>query len=274
MARTKAIRFDNCRPTGQTFDLSFVQLLHDRSHRDKTGLFWAEGCRNLHSAMESGSAIECIVRCRSLLRSRQTELAIHHLCRLGTSVLDVSEVQFLSLSTHQEPQGVGIVARQSWQPLIQVSPAKDDVWIVLDNVRTPGNLGTILRTSAAVGAQGVMLIGGLIDPHDPASIRASMGAIFHQRLVRTSAKALLGWRKRHPCHVLGTSPRARTHYRAASYAKPLLLMMGNERTGLRTKQHDLCDTTVRLPMTDKVDSLNLAVATGILLYEAMCSRRC
>jgi TrmH family RNA methyltransferase len=267
-----SLRFTNRMPQGRTLDLEGIRSLLDRKDREKSGLFWAEGCRSFHCATETGRHIECVVHSPSLLKSRQTFLALRHFQRNNTPTLEVSADDFVSLSTHPEPQGVGVVVSQNWQPLIQVDPSPKDVWIVLDNVRTPGNLGTILRTSAAVGAQGVMLIGGETDPHDSACIRASMGAIFHQRLVRTSAKALVGWRTRHPCRVIGTSPDARLHYRQANYSGALLILMGNERTGIRERQQCLCDTVVQLPMTDRVDSLNLAVATGVLLYEAFGQR--
>ena len=268
-----ATPFVNRRLSSQTLDLPSICSLLNRDARESSRLCWAEGYRNLHSALESGSEILCVVKCRKLIHSRATAFAINHLERTGTPVIEVSETEFSTLSTHQEPQGVGAVVRQRWHRLIEESPKNDDVWVVLDNVRTPGNLGTILRTCAAVNAKGIMLIGGEADPYDPACIRASMGAIFHQRLIRTSAKALLGWRRRHYCHIIGTSPSARLHYRNANLRGPLLLVMGNERTGVRERQSNLCDAMVRIPVSDHVDSLNLAIATGVLLYESFEQRQ-
>lgn len=268
MARSKAVRG----PQGQIVNLEFVRSLLERPAREQTRLFWAEGCRNFHCAVRSARPIRQIVLCRSMLHSQETWQALRRLRE--PCVLEVSPEEFASISTHVEPQGIGLVAEQSWQPLIGLKPTARDIWVVLDNVRTPGNLGTILRTCAAVGANGVMLIGGEADPHDPASIRASMGAIFSQRLVRTSAKALEGWRSRHPCRVIGTSPSARLSYRDISYKGPLLILMGSERSGLRDRQLALCDKVVSLPMCVSVDSLNLAVATGVVLYQALADRSC
>lgn len=265
MARSKAV-------PNPSIDLSRVLSLHSRSEREQSGLFWAEGHRCLHSAVRAHREVSAIVYCPELLGSRVTWQKLNQLRNAGVATLEVSAEQFLALSSHKEPQGVGIVARQTWQPLIGLNPGSKDLWVVLDNVRTAGNLGTILRTCAAVGAQGVMLIGGEADPHDPACVRASMGAIFSQRLIRTSAKALAGWRKRHPCRIIGASPAARDHYRRANYKGPLLLLMGSERSGLRERQQALCDQLVSLPMVGDVDSLNLAIATGVLLYEAVEQR--
>jgi len=276
MARDKrsvATDLVNPWPKGQLHEISFIRSLLDRNVRDDTKLLWAEGYRNLHCALSSKSDILNLVICPQLLRSNATRVAINHIAQTRTTIVELNEQEFLALSTHQEPQGVGMVARQQWGRLIDVQPGEEDIWIVLDNVRTPGNVGTILRTCAAVNARGVMFVGGEADPFDPSSVRASMGAIFHQNLIRTSAKALIGWRKRHPCTIVGTSPTAPLHYRKADLRGPLLLVMGNERSGVRERQAKLCDCMVRIPCSKFVDSLNLAIATGVLLYEAY-EQRC
>lgn len=256
----------------QFVDLDFIRSLLRRSLRESSGLFWAEGCRNVHAAIHSSREIHAVAVCRSMLRSHDTWCAVAALKRRGTPILEISPDEFSTISTHAEPQGVGIVVSQQWERLIDLQLGPKDVWVLLDNVRTAGNLGTILRTCAATGVRGLMLIGGETDPHDPAALRASMGALFNQRLIRTSAKALAGWKQRHPCRILGTSPAARLSYRKANYRGPLLIFMGNERSGLRERQLALCDTVVSLPMQPGVDSLNLAVATGVVLYEAYAAR--
>lgn len=270
-----AVQLAHRKPKGRTFpsiDFPFLQVLLTREARERTGLFWAEGARNLIQAVEANRRIHAAIVCRDLPYGGCWQ-EIAHLKRIGVPFLSLSLDQFSSLTHRLEPEGIGIVVEQAWSPLIEQKPRKDALWVVMDNVRTPGNLGTILRTCSAVGAQGVMLIGGETDPHDPSAVRASMGAIFHQKLVRTSARALVGWLKRNPCNVVGTSPGAKTHYRDVSYSGPLLLLMGNERTGLRQRQLDLCNQVVRLPMVGPADSLNLAVATGVMLYEALEQRR-
>jgi len=268
MAKSKAVRGAS-RPIT---DLQFIHSLLDRPTREQTNLFWAEGCRNLHAAFEARREIHAVVVCPQLLRSRDTWHVVSALKNRGVPILRATADEFSAISTHAEPQGIGVVANQRWERLIDLQLTRDDMWVVLDNVRTPGNLGTILRTCAATGAQGIMLVGGETDPHDPAAIRASMGALFRQRLIRTSAKALAGWKSRHPCRIVGTAPSACTSYRSATYDGPLLIVMGNERSGLRDRQMALCDTVVSLPLQAGVDSLNLAVATGVVLYEAATQR--
>jgi TrmH family RNA methyltransferase len=181
--------------------------------------------------------------------------------------LRLTAEMFGLVTRRAKPDGIGVVCEQRWAPLIDQHPRRGDVWVALDSVRTPGNLGTILRTCAAVGASGVMLVGGETDPYDPAAVRASMGALLGTTLVRTSARALAGWKSRRNVTCLGTSPDAKRDYREAKFRTPLVLMMGTERNGLRERQLALCDEVVRLPMTSAVDSLNVAVATSVLLYE-------
>src|SRR5579862_7180701 len=188
-----------------------VASLLDRSNRERTRLFWAEGCRSFLSAVENRWPIRAVVYCPKLLRS---PAAWQDIRRIPASRrLKATEDEFVTLSRRREPDGIGVVCPQRWERLIDQNAARGDVWVGLDSLRTPGNLGTILRTCAAVGVRGVMLIGGESDPYDPAAIRASMGAVFSVPLVRTSGKALAGWRARREILIVGTSPAASLDYR-------------------------------------------------------------
>ncbi|HVT11587.1 MAG TPA: RNA methyltransferase [Fimbriimonadaceae bacterium] len=262
---SNACRRPHFRPPFEPTLDSTLPLL-DRPHRERTQLFWAEGCRSFFSALENEWAVRAVVYSPKLLRSRDLW---ERLRGLRMPVLRASPDQFALLTRRTEPDGVGVVCEQRWSRLIDEEARPGDVWVALDGARTPGNLGTILRTCAAVGARGVMLVGGEADPYDPASIRASMGAVFATRLIRTSAKALAGWKSRRDVRFVGTSPAARLDYREPAYRTPLVLMMGSERSGLRDRQIALCDQVVSLPMTARVDSLNLAVATSVMLYAVM-----
>lgn len=261
MGSSACLRSPYRQPFEPTLD-SILPLL-DRAERQRSGLFWAEGCRSFFSALQYGWTVRAVVVCPRLLRSRE---AWCRLRSLRVPILRVTVEQFALLTKRHEPDGIGVVCDQRWSRLIDQEPSPGDVWIALDSIRTPGNVGTIFRTGAAVGVAGVMLIGGEIDPFDPAAIRASMGALFSTRLILTSAKALAGWKSRRDVLFVGTSPVARLDYRVAQYRTPLVLMMGSERTGMRERQIALCDQMVRLPMSSKVDSLNLAVATSVMLY--------
>lgn len=198
--------------------------------------------------------------------------------RDGVPCLPVSPEQFLRLSRAQEPQWIGAVAAQRWERLDQITPGPELCWLALDTLHSPGNLGTLLRTCDAVGAAGLMLIGPAIDPYDPATVRSTMGALFSQHFVRANLPDLLAWKRKHHGLLVGTSPHAGLDYQAAAYPsaaerRPLILWLGGERQGLTGEQQAACDCTVRIPMVGRSDSLNLAVAASVLLYEVFNQRR-
>jgi TrmH family RNA methyltransferase len=134
-------------------------------------------------------------------------------------------------------------------------------------VRDPGNLGTILRTVDAVGAAGVILIGNCCDPTSREAIRATMGSIFAVPLVRASREQFLAWRAGWPGEVVGTHLEAKEDFRKAAYTAPVLLIMGSEGPGLSESLTRSCTKLVKIPMAGKLDSLNLAVATALTLYQ-------
>jgi RNA methyltransferase, TrmH family len=132
--------------------------------------------------------------------------------------------------------------------------------VVLEAVRSVGNLGSLTRTSEAIGGAGFILVGHRIDPFDPAVIRASMGRLFRQTLIRTNDRSLRNWVRRHRCRVIGASPDGSADLDRFYYPRPTILVPSEERRGLTPLQRDLCSDLVRIPMVGAADSLNLAVA--------------
>jgi TrmH family RNA methyltransferase len=160
------------------------------------------------------------------------------------------------------------VFRQAFRALDQVRPETAACFVALHRVRDPGNLGTIVRTADAAGCGAVILVGECCDPYSVEAVRATMGSIFAVPLTRCSESEFAAWRARWPGSVVGTLLSAGTDYRAADYAKPALVLMGNEQQGLPPEMASLCDVNVKIPMRGRADSLNLAVATGIMIYAA------
>ncbi|HEX3724181.1 MAG TPA: RNA methyltransferase [Nitrolancea sp.] len=250
-----------------------IRKLRTRGERDQYGLFFVEGIRQVSEAIQTGIEIEELVIAPELLTSEfALDLVERELAR-GTDGLLVAADVFQSISEREHAHGLGAVMRQRWEPLDDIKPSSDTLWIGLDTVADPGNLGSILRTSDAVGGTGVILIGRTTDPYDPNAVRASMGAIFSQRLVRTTTNGLIAWTKQHHPQVIGTSPAAADDYQSAEYQAPILLLMGSERHGLPDELLQICDPLVKLPMEGRSDSLNLSVATGVMLYEIFNQRR-
>jgi TrmH family RNA methyltransferase len=249
-----------------------IRDLRHRKERERSRLFFVEGIHLVAAAIELCAPIEQLVVAPELLSSR---FARDLLCRQrqrGVDCLEVTAEVFESLASKEAAQGLAAVVRQRWEPLERAPPA-GGCWLALEAIHYPGNLGTILRTSDAVGAAGAILIGPTTDPYDPAAVRASMGAIFSQRLIRASLDEFAAWTRRHGCKVVGTSPAASVDYQAVAYAPPLVLLMGSEPRGLSAEGLGLCDTIVSIPMVGHNDSLNLSVAASVMLYEIFNQRR-
>jgi TrmH family RNA methyltransferase len=244
-----------------------IRFLRQRKAREATGTYLMEGIRLVAEAVRCRATIELIISAPDLLTSEVARETVSAAEQRGVPVLRITPDVFGSISLKEGPQGIAALVRQRWEALDDVDPDGTLCWIVLDEVADPGNLGTILRTGDAVGAAGVILLGATTDPYDPASVRASMGAILSQRMVRAGMADLEPWKRRGVWRIVGTSDAADTEYTAVSYEPPLALLMGSERHGLTADARALCDAVVRIPMVGHSDSLNLAVAAGVMLYE-------
>lgn len=250
-----------------------VRKLRSRAERDQLELFYVEGIRQVGEAIQLGSEIDQLIVAPELLTSEFALDLVEREVAGGCDSLFVSADVFRSISEREHPRGLGAVVRQRWQTLEQIRITNHSLWIGLDTVADPGNLGTILRTSDAVGADGVILIGKTTDPYDPNAVRASMGSIFSQRLVRATNETLIEWARQQTLQVVGTSPDGPLDYQSGVYRGPILLLMGSERHGLPQELIEICDPLVHLPMAGRSDSLNLSVATGVMLYEIFNQRR-
>ena len=186
----------------------------------------------------------------------------------GGTVLEVSEKVLTAITRRDNPQAVVGVFTQRFVPLKDIRPTGSDVWVALDRVRDPGNLGTIIRTADAVGAKGVILIGETTDPFSLETVRATMGSIFAVPVAKVSQEAFLTWRKSFSGLVAGTHLKGAVDYRSVDFgSRPVLLLMGNEQQGLTDELAASCDRLLRIPQAGRADSLNLAVATGVMLFE-------
>lgn len=250
-----------------------IRSLRHRQEREQTGLFFIEGIRLVTEAGQLGADIEALVVAPELLKSQFGQEVVRAEQERGTSCIEVTADVFRSISVKDGPQGMGAVVRQHWESLDQVRLSSRDYWVALDAAQDPGNIGTIMRTGDAFGSVGVILLGNCADPYDPTALRASMGAIFSQRLVKANFADFAHWKQRHDYCVIGTSKAAPHDYRKVSYPLPMVLLMGSERLGLSSEQQALCDLMVGIPMVGRSDSLNLAVAAGIVLYEVFYQAR-
>lgn len=249
--------------------IKHIRALRQRKAREQSNSFFIEGIQAVSEAIHMQATIECLIIVPDMLKSPQAQSALRAVLQTQTPIVQVSAEVFEALSSKDIAHGIAAVVQQHWTSLSMVQADACACWVALDCVQYPGNLGTILRTADAVGARGVILLGNSTDPYDPLCVRASVGAIFSQQLIRSSIAEFADWVTCHKPLVIGTSPSASIDYREAVYQRPLVLLMGSERNGLSAQEQALCDTVVRIPMNGRRDSLNLAVATSIMLYETL-----
>lgn len=247
------------------------KLQSDRRFRDSKELFFAEGVRNFVEAVDHNFSIDTLIYSEKLLISPLARKLTRQLKRNGIPFVRAAPEQFRTVSKTERASGVAAVFRQRIQKIDQVKPNAHICWTALTDIRSPGNLGTLLRTSAATGAGGIILIGDRIDPYDPNVVRATMGAIFKQKIVRADIKQFHQWIESHKIQVVGASPGGSIEYDRMSYGTPTVLMLGNERSGLTPEEQLICHQTVRIPMVEGTDSLNVAVAGSLLLYQVFRS---
>lgn len=245
-----------------------IRKLRDRKERQRTGKFYLEGLRIIGEAVAAEWPIDMLVYAPERMTSAFGQETIEYHRQHGGNVLEVSGSVFDYLSEKDGPQGLAAVASQVWYSLEEITVEAGQMWVALNSVADPGNLGTILRTCDAVGGKGVILLDQSTDPYDPGSVRGSMGALFSCKLIKASFAEFSRWKKNSRVSVIGTSDKAAQNYHSFEYPDPLILIMGSERQGLQETYLNLCDAVVAIPMSGKSDSLNLAVATALVCYEA------
>ena len=247
-----------------------TRALRDKKARRETGRFLAEGLRILTEGLEAGFAP---------LQLWRTEASADHplvrkLERAAGETLVTSADILSKLSGKDNPGQVLGVYAEFATPLAQLERTTADIWLVAQALRDPGNLGTMLRTGDAVGAGGLILIDDCADPFSVEAVRASMGAIFTQKVVRASWADFIAWlRAEESGQLVGTSLNTELDYQQATYAAPTFVLTGNESQGLPEAYETDCDLLVKMPMRGKADSLNAAVATAVMAYEVLNQQR-
>lgn len=258
-------------------EVKLLRALHTRKYRRQTGWFLAEGMRHCLQAVDVGFMPVRLV----YAHDRKSDAGMDKLIDICHAhkgrVLPVTPALLKKLSRKDNPQTVIAAFDMRYQTLDTVISArqqdiqthKTECWVALDRIRDPGNLGTIMRTLDAVAARGVILIDECTDPYSVESVRASMGAIFSIDVIQATTAQFTHFVQTCPHQIIGTRLHAPTHYRDITWTHPSILLMGNEQSGLSEGLACLCKDLITLPMQGHSDSLNIAVATGICLYEMM-----
>lgn len=245
-----------------------IRALEMRKVRKETGLFVAEGASLLITARDQGHVPETLVYQAGTNDSGIVRGLIVWALKEGAEVLEVSEAVLAKLASKDNPQTVlGVFKQALVAPPEPKSVAQSATWLALEEVRDPGNLGTIIRTCDAVGVSGVILVGACCDPYSIESIRATMGSVFSVQIAKMEREAFIAYAQSWPGDVVATGLTAHVDFRAVRYRGPELVVMGSEGPGLSQAVLAACTQRVKIPMAGNLDSLNLAIATALTLYQ-------
>jgi len=250
--------------------LARFRSLTTRPARTAQNAFFIEGLRSFIQAHDAGFVFQAILYSPILLKGDLADMLARRLHIGGVPRVKVSPEQFRAVSRGARASGIAAIVRQRWAPL--GPPRAGLCHLVVEQIRCPGNLGTILRTAEATGVASVIFVGNFSDPYDPACVRASMGGLFHLPLVRTTHEELAEWSHKQHVELVGLSASAEPLWTALPRSNPrapLAIVLGEERRGISPRMQSLCTSEFRLPMVGRADSLNVSIAAGVMLYELM-----
>lgn len=255
--------------------VKYLRSLRDKKHRKREGRFLAEGLRLLTDALESGRIPEILVRASGREEHPLLSALVEAVDDAGGEVLDVATDILSKITGKDNPQAVAGVFAEFDTSLWSLDRSAAPIWLAAQALRDPGNLGTMLRTGDAIGAGGLILIDECADPFSVEAVRASMGAVFTQRIAQAPWGEFLDWLRVGPPgaggQLVAASLRDAVPYRGAPYAAPCFILVGNESRGLPQEYEAACDLRVTIPMRGRADSLNVAVAGAVLGYEVLAS---
>jgi TrmH family RNA methyltransferase len=244
-----------------------LKSLHAKKGRAETGLFLAEGARLIEEAAQLGKWPDVVAVSPAALERPQTARLVARAGEAGVRCVETSDSVLAAISKRDNPQTMIAAYRQFDTALARLEGQPNQLWLALEAVRDPGNLGSILRSADAAGASGVILVGGTCDPFSVESVRASMGAIFATRFTQASLQEFDAWRRKAHLPVYGASLNTSARPDSANVETGAIILLGNEQAGLTAEAEALCDALIKIPMRGKADSLNLAAAAAILLYD-------
>ncbi|MHA6316955.1 TrmH family RNA methyltransferase [Altererythrobacter sp. CAU 1778] len=251
--------------------VKYLRSLRDKKHRRRESAFLAEGLRLLTDAREGGRLPQKLVMAEGrdphpLLAALEADVAA-----AGGEVIETSRDILSKITGKDNPQAVAGAFAEWDTSLDTLDRTSAPIWLVAQELRDPGNLGTMLRTADAVGAGGLILLDDCADPFSVEAVRASMGAIFTIPVARARWDEFEPWLRAGPGQLVAASLRQAQPYRAAPYAAPCFVMVGNESQGLPEAYEMACDLRVTMPMRGRADSLNAAVAAAVLAYEVLAA---
>ncbi|MEW6715035.1 MAG: RNA methyltransferase [Nitrospirota bacterium] len=247
--------------------------LTERRRREETGLFLIEGVKELSLALKSGVKLSRLFYCEELFKVDEEREIIKTAAKQGAELIPVTSNVFKKMVYREGSFGLLAEAGQFKRELKDISLSIPPLLIVVEGAEKPGNLGAILRSADAAGADGVIVCGKGADIYNPNVVRASMGALFTIPVIESTAEEAIRWLKGKDIMIVAATPNADKSYFDADLKVACAIVMGSEHEGLSSVLLKAADIKVMIPMKGKADSLNLSAATAVILYEAVRQRR-
>lgn len=244
-----------------------ARKLHHRKYRRREGRFLVEGLQLLHMALEAGARPLDVFYCEDYFAGPEAPRLLERFGAAGATLIPVAPHVLESLSERDVPQGLIATFALFEHHLADIPPRGTDLYLVVDRLQDPGNLGTLIRTADAVAARGILLVEPCVDPFDPKTVRGTMGSIFHVPLVRIrDVPQLFQWFAEQHIRPLGADAHQGVLWGNGLWEGNIALILGNEARGLSTDVRAHVSTFVRLPIVGQAESLNVAVAGGVFMY--------
>jgi TrmH family RNA methyltransferase len=245
-----------------------IRALGERRTRRREGAFLVEGVSPVWQAVDAGAEIEVLVVCDELLERSPARTMVAAQESAGATVAHLSLDLFTRISDRDGPSGLAAIVRAPDSSVETLEVTADSFFVAAHEMSNPGNLGTVIRTAEGLGSAGVLLLGDGADPLSPQAVKASLGSLFHLPVVHLPGlDALFDWAGTSGVRTVTTSATATTRLRDADLSRPLVLLLGAERTGLPRAALERSDVAVTIEMSGRATSFNVAVAAGILMYE-------
>jgi TrmH family RNA methyltransferase len=238
------------------------------------GRFLVEGTRELGRALAAGVRVHELYVCEALLPpGEQARECIGQARRAGAEILSCARGAFEKASLREGPDGLLAVA-ECWETaLASLELSASPLLLVAEAVEKPGNLGALLRTADAAGADAVICCDGVVDLFNPNVVRASQGLVFSVPVVVASSEAVAGFCRERGIALLATTPYSEKDYWDCDLARPAAIALGSEKDGLGESLLTLAHERVRIPMAGRADSLNVSAAAAVVLFEAARQRQ-
>lgn len=246
--------------------------LRNRRERDRSGRFLIEGYRELSRALGAGIVLDELYVAPGLFLGHNEAALVAQAAATGTEIIDVGDAAFARASYRDRPEGLIAVARQFPASISDVDLSGSPLLLVVEAIEKPGNLGTMLRTADAAGATAVVVADPNTDPFNPNVVRASLGTLFTVPIAVTDTATAIDRLAANGVQVLAATPLGARPHTSVDLTGPIALVVGSEQYGLSDAWLEAADVRIVIHMPGSVDSLNAAMAAGILLFEAVRQR--